>query len=579
MAFSSVTVQFSKNGDPPRSQWRQDLTPGNTITCSLSSTVGVTTFRWRLIGRPEGSAAGGPGPEPIALGNSSSAAFTADVGGTYIVECLLNGGAPDATILTGGCAILASITAPGGLPLRLLGPFETDEDNSDPTVDQGQDKMLNRWLRLLAAGGAGGGGTLAVDYNLGTAAADQTLTITDLNGGGLILDAETGTFTGTFALQVLVGGGTEGNLGGGFLKTGGMELGPDNILIGHPGYPATGTGVFGTAIGGDSVCNDDGVALGFFAQAQGLVSVALGYNANAAGNYSIAVLEATASGSGTIAAGVMTTAAGALDCVLGNGSYTDGVGGANFLLAIYGSIHGISAGHNIAIGYGSVINPGDYNILLGTSGLSGCGACVVEGQSNSVTTAVNAHVIGTDNTVTGADDVCILGNYTIVDSTSFALAIGDSHTFAAGAAYFSSAIGYNNSFASGSGGHSFGDYNSLMGGTCLAWGDGIVITGTGTNLGIGIGVDVTVTSNQCVIGNSDPIHPEYAIHELIVRGYNAAAIDTLNVTDAPANDYQTGLTIPYNTGVEGAVVAEPVYAQTLADLPVGALVLYFPGTS
>jgi hypothetical protein len=151
MNFAFSTVQLSRNGDVAVANWRQDCGAGDVITAALSYTVGIVSYRWRLIGRPEGSGAGGVGPEPLYLGSSASAAFTVDIPGTYMIECLVNGGSPDATIIVGGVAYPETFTNPLGLLLRLLGPGETDQDNADPQVAQGWIKMLNRWLKVMRA--------------------------------------------------------------------------------------------------------------------------------------------------------------------------------------------------------------------------------------------------------------------------------------------------------------------------------------------------------------------------------------------------------------------------------------------
>ena len=156
MSFDSTTIGLSINGNTPVATWRQDAAAGNSIVASLSSAVGVNTYSWQLVGRPEGSTAGGTGPEPISLGTATTCAFTVDIPGTYIVSCLLNGGAPDATIITAGIAILETVLSPDNLPLRLLGPGETSQDIAEPLVAQGWLKMLNRWLKLVATQGASG---------------------------------------------------------------------------------------------------------------------------------------------------------------------------------------------------------------------------------------------------------------------------------------------------------------------------------------------------------------------------------------------------------------------------------------
>lgn len=63
---------------------------------------------------------------------------------------------------------------------------------------------------ILVAGGAGllaGSTTLQLAYTAGTLAADQTLTLLDSKGGGLVLDATNGGFTGTTALKIQTAAG------------------------------------------------------------------------------------------------------------------------------------------------------------------------------------------------------------------------------------------------------------------------------------------------------------------------------------------------------------------------------------
>ena len=154
MPFENVTIQVTKDSSAPATMWRQDATAGSVMGFSLSDTRGVHTYAWRLKGRPEGSGAGGGGPEPLSLGNAQTANITVDRRGTYVVECTVNAGAPNAETLRAGVAYLETLTSPDGLPLRLLGPGESDEDISDPLVRQGWIKMLNRWLKTISSNGA-----------------------------------------------------------------------------------------------------------------------------------------------------------------------------------------------------------------------------------------------------------------------------------------------------------------------------------------------------------------------------------------------------------------------------------------
>lgn len=160
MAFETVQIRSTKT--PPGSVvtgWRQDLAVGDVLVFSLTSNVGVSSFRWSLIGRPEGSVAGGAGPEPCSLGTGATASFTVDSDagfakdGTYIVECIINEGSPSETRKTVGVARLSGLETADGRVLRMMGGFETSEDTADAQVRQGYNKMLERWLRFLVEGG------------------------------------------------------------------------------------------------------------------------------------------------------------------------------------------------------------------------------------------------------------------------------------------------------------------------------------------------------------------------------------------------------------------------------------------
>jgi hypothetical protein len=149
MAFEDVNILVRKDAGATEVRWRQDAAIGSLVTFSLSDTRDVRTFEWKIIGRPEGSGAGGGGPEPITLTTAQTCSITLDVSGAYIVACTINGGSPNQTFKTAGVAILCTITDPVGRPLRYLGGYETDEDLADPLVAQGWIKMLDRWLHAL----------------------------------------------------------------------------------------------------------------------------------------------------------------------------------------------------------------------------------------------------------------------------------------------------------------------------------------------------------------------------------------------------------------------------------------------
>lgn len=213
MAFENVQIQSTRNGVTSVVGFREDLAQGDVVTVSLTSMVGISTVTWRIIGRPEGSVAGGAGPEPLILGSSPSASFTvdSDVGGvlldgTYMVEATINPGSTGEVRKTALLARLTGLTIPGlggaNLPLRMPGGFESLEDVELGNVRQGWKTQLIRLLRkaMLGGGGGGGGGGTVTSVNAGTGIT-VTGPATDpfINNAG-VLDVTAGTnvtITGT----------------------------------------------------------------------------------------------------------------------------------------------------------------------------------------------------------------------------------------------------------------------------------------------------------------------------------------------------------------------------------------------
>lgn len=167
MSFESISIQSSRNGGSNISGYREDLAAGDTLVFSLTSYAGLQTTDWAVFGRPEFSVAGGAGPNPYSLGNSSTSTFVVDSDtgavrrdGTYLVVCIINQGSPNQTrkdIIVSRLSGL-TIAAPGGtVPLRKLAPFESLEDTSVAALLAGWATQINRWLELLRSGTGGGG--------------------------------------------------------------------------------------------------------------------------------------------------------------------------------------------------------------------------------------------------------------------------------------------------------------------------------------------------------------------------------------------------------------------------------------
>jgi len=238
VAFETVQIRSTRNAVSPINGEREDLVAGDVIGLSLTSTVGITSVRWEIVGRPEGSTAGGAGPEPIFLATAPTASYTVDadslpvrLDGSYIIQATINPGSPGEVRKTVLLARMAGITIPGlggGIrTLRKLGGFESLEDTSIPTILQGWKTQLNRWLDLVQTISISGGviETLAGAYASGTSTGDQTMAITDARGGGVVIDGSSGSFTGANAvLKVISAAGgplvvdrASGNLGLGTL--------------------------------------------------------------------------------------------------------------------------------------------------------------------------------------------------------------------------------------------------------------------------------------------------------------------------------------------------------------------------
>lgn len=212
-------------------------------------------------------------------------------------------------------------------------------------------RVTGTGLVVTAGASKSGGGasveTLAQTYQVGSSISDQTLVLTDSRGGPVGLYAA-GSLTGDYALKVVVPDGALGNVGAAFRRTGGISLGPDNILVDLAADPSTVSSNNNervVCIGGNMVVPDNSlntVAIGYhvtvganggvgtkFAVAIGdstsvekNYSIAVGYQANSSANAAISIGSvALASGDTSIAIGSSTQAMGVGAVALGTGAY------------------------------------------------------------------------------------------------------------------------------------------------------------------------------------------------------------------------------------------------------------------
>lgn len=135
--------------------YREDLVAGETVTLALTDTLpAASEYRWEILGRPEGSTAGGAGPEPISLGASATASFVVDTDagyakdGTYKIQCTFKAGTTERRT-TALLVRLSPVTMANGLKLRHLAACETAGDTSVTTVRSTYATMFVRWLQFL----------------------------------------------------------------------------------------------------------------------------------------------------------------------------------------------------------------------------------------------------------------------------------------------------------------------------------------------------------------------------------------------------------------------------------------------
>lgn len=162
--FDTVQIRTTLNGLGTTDGYRENLAEGDVVVATLSSSTGVVSREWYLLGRPEFSTAGGAGTNPWFLGNAASCTFTVDSDsggvnrdGTYVLQCIINRGSPGEAAKQVALARLSGLTIPsptGTVPLRKLGFGETvNDDTSVTSLLAGWSTQLNRWFDKIHTAG------------------------------------------------------------------------------------------------------------------------------------------------------------------------------------------------------------------------------------------------------------------------------------------------------------------------------------------------------------------------------------------------------------------------------------------
>lgn len=305
--------------------------------------------------------------------------------------------------------------------------------------------------------------TLHETYAVGVSSIDQTLNLTNSNGGKVVFDATAPGFSDLdgYAMEVLVPGG----VGAAFLQDGGLVLGPSNILVGLQGHvPSVDLGIVNSVmIGSDSSCIGS----------SNTGSVGIGTGLTVASSYNIAI-------------GTLVATVGYMDIVMGVESQSVDDGGTNVVI---GHFCGAKGYGNVVIGsfatavYGSS-NLTGLSVAIGPSALASTNSVAVgwlaEAQEDSTVaigpqTSVKGErgvvigalsevlgsggiVVGNECTAEGHRDV-VIGNYCLTDDSGYNVVIGFL-TAAYGAV--GAANGYHN-IVVGEGSTAVGAFNIALG--------------------------------------------------------------------------------------------------------------------
>lgn len=342
------------------------------------------------------------------------------------------------------------------------------------------------------------------------------------------------------------------------------------IVVGYTSsIQGTGFGAASTraiAIGYNALCSngsDDAIVLGIQSSAQESPdAIAVGYGAGvfAGNNTGIAI--------GQLAQANSHTLFDPQNVVIGNEAYSSGsaivIGPLDSISTSCDGGEGIVIGPNshfdalaIILGIFSYAEGGLYTTHIGSFNQNlfpGYSFSLVAGPGNIVNNPVplgTVTCVGTANNLTNSSDGSVVfgqGN-----AVSFALQ--------------SVTLGRLNQLTAGATSIVFGNDNvidDVVTNSIIIGTDNEVSSSHSITMGFGA---TNTVDNTMVVGDNTTGSP---VKTMAIHGYNGGAIFTLFVTDTPAADNMTGLTVAYNTGA--GVVNKDVYIS--AAPPPGAIILY-----
>lgn len=173
MAASSANFRINQTGHPTQvtgliGRSRDDIVTGLEIALANESESGVTSYRWRLVQKPNGSTAQLSNPQ------AASPTFTPDVSGTYLLQLTVNEGRKGQVQRLIAAIREDSVTV-GTFTGQLRLPAAGEDEEANWNFDFGDGPIenktgwwasMNDWLLALYQVISAGGGTQISDIDV-----------------------------------------------------------------------------------------------------------------------------------------------------------------------------------------------------------------------------------------------------------------------------------------------------------------------------------------------------------------------------------------------------------------------------
>jgi hypothetical protein len=305
------------------------------------------------------------------------------------------------------------------------------------------------------------------------------MTLEDAKGGPVIIDAFSGTFTGVQGLIFATAGGH----GVEFLTTGGIALGPTNILIGiATAYAVKGNaGTVNSVVIGSNAIVGDGSNVANNSIVIGVNTRSIGDNAISIGTNAIVDV-----GDSSIAICTGAYVIGSYAVVIGNATASNGDNSVTI-----GSTSNATGDCQISIGAAATTSGGNDSIAIGHNATATGGYCIAIGSGVITTSAVGEPNVSLgyniNNVANNGYGGQVIVGVNITSIQDYGVAFG--HNLTMGNYYGNINFGSDNTMASG---YTAGVLLIGRGNATLSSGDGNVFDG------IGIGWATVISGLQSI---------------------------------------------------------------------------------